>query len=649
MADIRIKELTELTELTDNDYFVVDNSASGGETKKYKATRIKDILDSIPELVAEFEPNVYYERDALVAHEGKVYYHNASGASYTEFPTGYQFMQTDLTSLLKRLGFGISIQHNSSFTYNKGDYCMEDYILYRCLKDNVTGSWRSTDWEQASLGYDLSHIYKPRLDEHDEQINSALAIGSASGDIASFSDGSTLPMSKLEIGIEAVQDLHGYDHPWVGGAGKNLLNLQDIKCGDGEPRVTNKIVNIAVNSGKYTISWQIEGNAQGNVQIKCDGSAYIGVNNGDSFDVTNTIDNLYFFIGQDSYDQGKYCVFKNIQIEKGSTATEYEPYSNICPISGHTEANVTVADDITNKSFFDGLMNGTYGVVDLGSLDWTNITGNLFGTTSVSNVKYTSVNTQIGNATASKYILHAGSGMSGSDAVNCLAIDTNKISVNTGSQSVTPTGYLIYELATPTTPTVTPSEINELYEEFGINGQTYNIQFRNGDNPLTVYGGTLDVVSGELTVDRVSVDLGTLGWSYNSPTQVFWSGYLSNIKLGGKLVSSQYKQSDSARIELLNDGEMWNKNYAYSPTNIVIKDTRYTSASDFETAMNGVQLVYELAIPQTYQLTPTQVKSLLGSNNVWCDTGEIIDCEYKRDATAIINSLIARIEALENQ
>ena len=32
-------------------------------------------------------------------------------------------------------------------------------------------------------------------------------------------------------------------------------------------------------------------------------------------------------------------------------------------------------------------------------------------------------------------------------------------------------------------------------------GTTYTIQFKDGDNPLTVYGGSLDVVSGELVVD----------------------------------------------------------------------------------------------------------------------------------------------------
>ena len=41
-------------------------------------------------------------------------------------------------------------------------------------------------------------------------------------------------------------------------------------------------------------------------------------------------------------------------------------------------------------------------------------------------------------------------------------------------------------------------------------------------------------------------------------------------------------------------------------------------------------------------------KTILGINNIWADTGDIQKAEYVRDATTIINQLIARIEALEN-
>jgi hypothetical protein len=38
---------------------------------------------------------------------------------------------------------------------------------------------------------------------------------------------------------------------------------------------------------------------------------------------------------------------------------------------------------------------------------------------------------------------------------------------------------------------------------------------------------------------------------------------------------------------------------------------------------NNLQVIYELATPQTYQLTPTEVKSLLGVNSIYADTGKV--------------------------
>ena len=41
------------------------------------------------------------------------------------------------------------------------------------------------------------------------------------------------------------------------------------------------------------------------------------------------------------------------------------------------------------------------------------------------------------------------------------------------------------------------------------------------------------------------------------------------------------------------------------------------------TPTTGAEVCYKLATPQTYQLTPTEVKSLLGVNNIFADTGEV--------------------------
>ena len=46
----------------------------------------------------------------------------------------------------------------------------------------------------------------------------------ASGDIASFPDGSELvPARSVKVELEPIQDLHGYDKPWSAGNGKNKL------------------------------------------------------------------------------------------------------------------------------------------------------------------------------------------------------------------------------------------------------------------------------------------------------------------------------------------------------------------------------------------------------------------------------------------
>lgn len=125
------------------------------------------------------------------------------------------------------------------------------------------------------------------------------------------------------------------------------------------------------------------------------------------------------------------------------------------------------------------------------------------------------------------------------------------------------------EIADPITTTVqnlrlcsTPGQAYEPYQD-----ATYDISFP--DEAGTVYGGTLDVTNGVLTVDRVQIA------SYSGET------------LPGTWISDRNV-------------------YAIGSTPSV-----------------GAQVVYRLATPITYQLTPTEVKTLLGMNNIHADTGDV--------------------------
>ena len=130
------------------------------------------------------------------------------------------------------------------------------------------------------------------------------------------------------------------------------------------------------------------------------------------------------------------------------------------------------------------------------------------------------------------------------------------------------------------------------------------------------------------------VDLGSLEWVYQaSGTLVAPYMYVTVKNLGIKrlgafgttvhnIICSKYTtvaRNTTAFVDktICADGD------AYAVTQIQIKDSSYTNATTFKSAMNGVQLVYELATPQTYQLTPQQVNTLVGTNNVWSEQGNI--------------------------
>jgi hypothetical protein len=85
--------------------------------------------------------------------------------------------------------------------------------------------------------------------------NYAEATGSASGSIATFTDGSDLPMPKLEVAVEPQQDLHGYGSPWPAGAGKNKCPINESTI-TGATYIIDTDINIA--SGTWTFSFESE-------------------------------------------------------------------------------------------------------------------------------------------------------------------------------------------------------------------------------------------------------------------------------------------------------------------------------------------------------------------------------------------------------
>lgn len=174
-------------------------------------------------------------------------------------------------------------------------------------------------------------------------------------------------------------------------------------------------------------------------------------------------------------------------------------------------------------------------------------------------------------------------------------------------------------------------------ETVGTHDETYTVNL-----PQTVYGGTLDVASGELVIDHALVDLGTLAWSMpDAANHIFRTVRLTDHKqtAGINYVCSAYQAVSSVTSTTAMPDKSCKGN-ANTPAYLYIKDTDYSDATAFQTALSGVQLVYEVAEPQTIQLTPTEVSTLLGDNNIYADAGSV-SVVYRADVGLYIDKRLS--------
>ena len=169
-------------------------------------------------------------------------------------------------------------------------------------------------------------------------------------------------------------------------------------------------------------------------------------------------------------------------------------------------------------------------------------------------------------------------------------------------------------------------------------GTTYPISWQAEAG--TVYGGTLDVTTGLLTVTMAKVNLGALDWTVSSAFGGCFASSIYGMRMNtAASICSNYKSTNTMSAKL--DKVIYTKN---NGDTIYAKDSTYTSAASFKTAMSGVKLVYELATPQTYKLTPTQIALLEGVNNVWADTGDTTVAYLRADSLCINRAIEARMK-----
>ena len=174
----------------------------------------------------------------------------------------------------------------------------------------------------------------------------------------------------------------------------------------------------------------------------------------------------------------------------------------------------------------------------------------------------------------------------------------------------------------------------------------------DADLPELVYGGTLDVLTGKLTVTHgyIKPTKYTGSDEYDTITVVF-----ARIPLG-KRVKSYNIVSNVATGATPDDANIARYGYVVRQDISVVdgqphlfisaSTTAHPTMASLSKALLDADacFTYVLETPEVYQLTPSMVASLAGQNHIWADAGNIT-VEYG----AFLQALQAEIERLNQQ
>ena len=367
------------------------------------------------------------------------------------------------------------------------------------------------------------------------------------------------------------------------------------------------------------------------------------------------------------------------QLEVGSSATSWTPYANICPISGWDEVNVW--DDPRHgglvewnqQLYFDSeswtlngmqcsvnngrfTMTGTatlsgttalvpsriynktkpvqghvYVLILSGETNLNNFRFNIYGTPNQT-INFNTIQSVIftcnsANATDAEFVAQYNTGEEYSTDITSYLCDLTQM-FGSGNEPSTveefralfPNDYYAYNAG----QSMTVGQVNgEAYRHYTITLPT---------SAGTVYGGELTVNkdgSGQLVVDRASVDLGTLNWTYvTNDGEPYFAAYVNDTvpagyekKPGINQICSCYKNASNTGTNAMHDMEIGAT--GSNTSRVFVKDSRYTDLPSYIAFATGQQLVYQLVTPLQFTLTATQVQTLLGTNHVWSDAGQL--------------------------
>jgi len=470
---------------------------------------------------------------------------------------------------------------------------------------------------------------------------------SVSGDFIHITDGAGLiPVKDLKIGIDAVQDLHGYDAPWVGGAGKNVLppilfgevssiesngvtltiDNQKFKfvgtASNGGGRLTLRTINFDLPAGTYIISSDYSGSFLP-AFIQDQSNNILARTGGGGSDTVTLTETTRVFVGFNLTEGQVYNTTTTVMIRKSTDTDEWQPYANICPISGWTGAKVSVNGvNQWDEEWEVGAINLSTGANQSSS---TNIRSKNYIPIKPSTDYY--FKKKGGSSGAPIYYVYYDKDKNRL-ASNSIATSSVGAVITTRSDAHYIRFYVGDAYGTTYGNNISINYPSTYTDYHAYDGKTYEVTWE--DEAGTVYGGTLDVTTGELVVDKASKDMGDIVWNKLSNGK-FYSNEIVGAKAGSSsggydtFICSAYKVENVAGVGSLPNGSA----SMDTGRHLQVHDDTYTDVSAFQTALAGQTVCYELATPVSYTIDPTEVLTLLGENNIFADTGAVEELIYR--------------------
>lgn len=208
----------------------------------------------------------------------------------------------------------------------------------------------------------------------------------------------------------------------------------------------------------------------------------------------------------------------------------------------------------------------------------------------------------------------------------------------------------------------TPTNIRPIS---GYNGDTITVTGDNDSDTYTIdwsnksivgttgvlYGGTLDVTTGTLSVKWRSINIaGSNSYTYGSGYVQFSlsSSYRALYSAVPKFLSNQYKIFDNVQSTsydhicvILNDNDV--------VVGMRIYDSRFTDATTTKALLNShpVQICYVLLVVRTVQLTATQITLFLGNNSISSLDGVVSVIYRMNDTSSYLNAFKSMIAGVE--